>query len=72
MKKEVVRRSLYIPKALDQQVELMVNKFSASTKNKMYVELIELGILKFNEDMSLKNMIVNAVNKMDSILEKIK
>ena len=38
MKKEVVRRSLYIPKALDQQVELMVNKFSASTKNKMYVE----------------------------------
>ena len=72
MKKEVLKRSLYVPKTLDQQVELMFNKFSVSTKNKMYIELIELGILKFNEDMSLKNMMVDVVNKMDSILEKIK
>lgn len=72
MKKAVIRRNIYIPKELDMKVDILVNKYSTSTKNKMYIELIELGILKFNEDMSLKNMIVNAVNKMDSILEKIK
>lgn len=72
MKKAVIRRNIYIPKELDMKVDILVNKYSTSTKNKMYIELIELGILKFNEDMSLKNMIVNAVNKMDSVLEKIK
>ena len=72
MKKALIRRNIYIPKELDMKVDILVNKYSTSTKNKMYIELIELGILKFNEDMSLKNMIVNAVNKMDSVLEKIK
>lgn len=69
--KEILRRSISIPKELDNQIEIMRKEYSYSVKNELIVELIELGILKYKEDIELKNKIDKFLNNIDLILDKL-
>lgn len=69
--KGILRRSISIPKELDEQIEIMRKEYSYSVKNELIVELIELGILKYKEDAELKNKIDKFFNNIDVILDKL-
>lgn len=69
--KAIIRRSISIPKELDDQIEIMKKEFSYSVKNELIIELIELGILKYKEDIELKNKLDKFLNCMDLILNKL-
>lgn len=69
--KSIIRRSISIPKELDEQIEIMKREFSYNVKNELIVELIELGILKYKEDIELKNKLDKFLNNMDLILKKL-
>lgn len=68
-KKEIIRRSISIPKDLDNRISLMVNKFSYTFKNELIIELIELGIIKYMEDLELKNKISLLIKKIDKLID---
>ena len=71
MREKVVRRSVTIPKNLDTKVSALAEKYSYKVKNDLYVELLELGAIKFEEDISFKNMVLNFMNRVDAVLEKL-
>lgn len=68
-KKEIIRRSVSLPEALDEHIGIMAKEFSYKVKNELIIELLELGILKFKEDIELKNKLDILLNKMELILE---
>ena len=49
----------------------MIKEYSYTVKNDLLIELLELGILKFIEDLELKNKINNLINKLELILDKL-
>lgn len=71
MKKSVVRRSITIPKELDDQITIMSDKYSYNVKNELYVELLELGTIKYNEDIEMNKMIKKLLSKVEVILKYI-
>jgi hypothetical protein len=72
LKKSIVRRSISIPKELDDQITIMTNKYSYHVKNELYIELLELGIIKFDEDIELKQMVSSLLTKIELLLEHLK
>lgn len=66
---KLTRRSLTFPKELTSRIDDMAKKYSYKYKNELYTELLELGILKFDEDVSLKNMILNLLSKVEELIE---
>ena len=70
-KKNIIRRSISLPKALDEKITIMIKEYSYTVKNDLLIELLELGILKFNEDLELKNKINSLINKLELILDKL-
>lgn len=71
--KKNIRRSITIKKELDDKIQIMKEKYSYKVKNDLIVELIELGILKYEEDLELKskiNLLINKVNKLLEISDK--
>lgn len=71
MNKEIIRRSISIPKELDEKIGLMAKRFSYSVKNQLMVELLELGVLKYNEDLEMKQLINNLIKKIDGVCNVI-
>lgn len=71
MKKEMVRRSITIPKELDDRISMMVDKYSYNFKNDLLIELVELGILKFDEDTTLKSTMMNLIIKINELIENL-
>ncbi len=69
--KNIIRRSISIPKELDDKINVMSNEYSYSIKNELYLELLELGMIKFDEDIALKNLIVNLLSRLDELLNKL-
>jgi len=67
-KKGIIRRSVSLPETLDEHIGIMAREFSYKVKNELIIELLELGILKFKENIELKNKIDILLNKMDLIL----
>ena len=70
MKKDVVRRSVTIPIALDNKISVMANNYAYKIKNDLIVELLELGILKYEEDTEIKNLLLTLINKVELLLEQ--
>ena len=68
-KKEIIRRSVSLPEALDEHIGIMAKEFSYKVKNELIIELLELGILKFKENIELKNKLDILLSKMELILE---
>lgn len=48
----------------------MLSKFSYSSKNELILELLELGLIKFDEDIELKNLIKILISKLDNLLKE--
>ena len=69
--KNIIRRSISIPKELDDKINVMSNEYSYSIKNELYLELLVLGMIKFDEDIALKNLIVNLLSRLDELLNKL-
>lgn len=70
MKKDVVRRSVTIPIALDNKISVMANNYAYKIKNDLIVELLELGILKYEEDTEIKNLLLTLINKIELLLDQ--
>ncbi len=63
------RKHINIPRELVSSIDEMAKKYSYTTQNKLYIELLELGILKFNENFSLRNTISNLVGQVQELIE---
>ena len=70
MKRDVVRRSVTIPTALDNKISVMANNYAYKIKNYLIVELLELGILKYEEDTEIKNLLLTLINKVELLLDQ--
>lgn len=71
MKNNVVRRSLTIPVELKNKIKKISKKYSYTVENDLYIELLELGIVKFFEDTDMKNQIKILINKLDELFNRI-
>lgn len=70
MKKEVIRRSITIPTILDNKISVMANEYSYKIKNDLIIELLELGIIKHNEDMEIKSLLLELINKVEILINQ--
>lgn len=66
-----IKRSIIFPKELDSIINGMTERYSYQTKSKLIIELLELGILKFNEDLNRNAKIDEMLNKINFLLEKM-
>ena len=71
IKKEIIRRSVSIPKEIDEKIDIMVKEFDYTVKNDLYIELLELGILKYNEDIELKGIMCRVLEKIEILLQRL-
>lgn len=70
--KGIVRRSISLPELLDERIGIMAKEYSYNVKNELMIELLELGILKFNENVELTakiNLLMNKIDNMINIIE---
>lgn len=70
MKKSTIRRSVSLPSILDNKISLMANEYSYKSKNDLIVELLELGIIKFDEDLKLKNLICELSEDVRNLINR--
>ena len=66
-----IKRSIIFSKELDSIINGMTERYSYQTKSKLIIELLELGILKFNEDLNRNAKIDEMLNKINFLLEKM-
>ena len=66
-----IKRSIIFPKELNSIINGMTERYSYQTKSKLIIELLELGILKFNEDLNRNAKIDQILNKINFLLEKM-
>ena len=66
-----IKRSIIFPKELDSIINGMTERYSYQTKSKLIIELLELGILKFNEDLNRNAKIDEILNKINFLLGKM-
>lgn len=70
-KNEFIRRSITIPKELDFKIKLIKQDYSYSVKNDLFIELLELGILKFYEDSNRNKKIDILLDRTNYLLDSI-
>lgn len=70
MKKEVIRRSITIPTTLDNKISVMADEYSYKIKNDLIIELLELGIIKHDEDMKIKSLLLELINKVEILINQ--
>lgn len=66
-----IKRSIIFPKELNSIINGMTERYSYQTKSKLIIELLELGILKFNEDLNRNAKIDEMLNKINFLLGKM-
>ena len=66
-----IKRSINFPKELESKINDMTELYSYQTKSKLIIELLELGILKFNEDLNRNAKIDEMLNKINFLLGKM-
>lgn len=70
-KNDFIRRSITIPKELDFKIKLIKQDYSYSVKNDLFIELLELGILKFYEDSNRNKKIDILLDRTNYLLDSI-
>lgn len=70
-KNEFIRRSITIPKELDFKIKLIKQDYSYPVKNDLFIELLELGILKFYEDSNRNKKIDILLDRTNYLLDSI-
>lgn len=71
MKKRITnykRRSISIPIELEEIIEKKFERSEYSFINDMIIELLELGIIKLNEDEEIKKQNNIIINKLDKLI----
>ena len=66
--KNFKRRSISLPIELDEIISIKFKKTNYSFVNDFLVELLELGLIKLDEDTEMKNKQIEILNKIDKLI----
>ncbi len=66
--KNFKRRSISLPTELDEIISIKFKKTNYSFINDFLVELLELGLIKLEENLEIKNMQTEILNKLDELI----
>lgn len=66
--KNFKRRSISLPIELDEIISIKFKKTNYSFVNDFLVELLELGLIKLDEDIEMKNKQIEILNKIDKLV----
>lgn len=70
--KNFKRRSISLPNELDEIISIKFRNTNYSFINDFLVELLELGLIKMNEDLELKNRQMEILNKINELISNKK
>ena len=66
--KNYKRRSISLPIELDEILSIKFKNANYSFFNDFLIELLELGLIKMNEDSEIKNRQIEILNKIDKLM----
>lgn len=66
--KNFKRRSISLPIELDEIISIKFKNTNYSFINDFLVELLELGLIKLDEDIEMKNKQIEILNKIDKLI----
>ena len=66
--KNFKRRSISLPVELDEIISIKFKNTNYSFINDFLVELLELGLIKLNEDLEIKNKQIEILDKIDKLI----
>ena len=66
--KNFKRRSISLPIELDEIISIKFKKTNYSFVNDFLVELLELGLIKLDEDIEMKNKQIEILDKIDKLI----
>lgn len=67
--KNFKRRSISLPNELDEIISIKFKNTNYSFMNDFLIELLELGLIKLNEDIEIKNRQIEIINKIDKLIQ---
>ena len=66
--KNFKRRSISLPVELDEIISIKFKNTNYSFINDFLIELLELGLVKLDEDLEIKNKQIEILNRIDKLL----
>lgn len=66
--KNFKRRSISLPTELDEIISIKFKNTNYSFINDFLIELLELGLVKLDEDSEIKNRQIEILNRIDELL----
>ena len=66
--KNFKRRSISLPTELDEIISIKFKNTNYSFINDFLIELLELGLIKLDEDFEIKNRQIEILNKIDELI----
>lgn len=66
--KNFKRRSISLPIELDEIISIKFKNTNYSFINDFLIELLELGLVKLDEDLEIKNKQIEILNRIDKLL----
>lgn len=66
--KNFKRRSVSLPIELDEIISIKFKNTNYSFINDFLIELLELGLVKLDEDLEIKNKQIEILNRIDKLL----
>ena len=70
--KNYKRRSISLPTELDEIISIKFKNTNYSFLNDFLIELLELGLVKMDEDSEIKNRQIELLNKIDKLISNKK
>ena len=67
--KNFKRRSVSLPIELDEIISIKFKNTNYSFINDFLIELLELGLIKLDEDSEIKNRQVEILNKLEELIK---
>lgn len=66
--KNFKRRSISLPVELDEIISIKFKNTTYSFINDFLIELLELGLIKLDEDLEIKNKQIEILDKIDKLI----
>lgn len=66
--KNFKRRSISLPVELDEIISIKFKNTNYSFINDFLIELLELGLIKLDEDIEIKNKQIEILNQIDKLI----
>ena len=67
--KNFKRRSISLPIELDEIISIKFKNTNYSFINDFLIELLELGLIKLDEDLEIKNRQIEILNKLEELIK---